>query len=343
MLEIYRFEAGRTMTARVAPDAIAPDAMWIDAISPSPAEIHAIEALCSIELPSKEDMREIEVTSRLYSEDGADFMTASVGFGQHEGQPSFAPVTFILAGERLVTIRYTEPKSFALFAAKLCREAPGDAEALAALAGQETGKRSRGPSADSVLIGLLEAVIDRIADMLEGIAADLDQIGSDIFAASSNKRPTGTADFKELLRRLGSAGDLSSKARESLAIFDRMMPFLQITLDRRKPLKETKARVKAMARDVQSLNDFVSFLSNKTTFLLDTTVGMISIEQNGIIKIFSVAAVGFMPPTLVASIYGMNFHFMPELDWPFGYPFALGLMLISAVVPLVFFRYKRWL
>ncbi|RZI59541.1 MAG: magnesium transporter, partial [Zymomonas sp.] len=101
--------------------------------------------------------------------------------------------------------------------------------------------------------------------------------------------------------------------------------------------------VKAMSRDITSLNDFVAFLSNKTTFLLDTTVGMISIEQNAIIKIFSVAAVGFMPPTLVASIYGMNFKIMPELDWQFGYPMAIGLMLISAVLPLIFFRHKNWL
>jgi magnesium transporter len=203
--------------------------------------------------------------------------------------------------------------------------------------------RLRPPTADTILIGLLETVIDRVADMMEAIAADLDGIANDIFSASDEKKPIATHEFKELLRRIGAAGDLASRTRESLATLDRMIPFLQLVLDGRKAVKEARARTKAMNRDVHSLNDFVSFLSNKTTFLLDTTVGMISIEQNAIIKIFSVAAVGFMPPTLVASIYGMNFAHMPELSWPLGYPMALGIMVLSAIIPLLFFRYKRWL
>ncbi len=182
-----------------------------------------------------------------------------------------------------------------------------------------------------------------MADLLEQIASDLDRIGTDIFRSSDTNTPTATADFKQLLKRLGAAGDISSRTRESLATVDRLLPFLSFVMDRRKPQKELKLRVKAMARDVASLNDFVSFLSNKTTFLLDTTVGMISIEQNAIIKIFSVAAVGFMPPTLVASIYGMNFEHMPELKWALGYPMALTIMVLSALLPLLYFRHKKWL
>ncbi|BDA86012.1 magnesium transport protein CorA [Aureimonas sp. SA4125] len=356
MLEIYRSDpSGHMRAERIDGDAVPPDAIWLDLINPSKAEERLVERLCAIEVPTREEMREIEVSSRLYSEDDADFMTASVVFGLDTGSPAFAPVTFILAGKRLVTLRYTEPKSFVIYSAKLCKDASEgtfraslaeatemEGEATSATAAPN-GKAPKVPTADAILIGLLETVIDRVADMMEAIAADLDRIASDIFSASGNKRPTANADFKSLLRRIGAAGDLISRTRESLATLDRMMPYLQFVLDRRKSPKDAKSRVKAMSRDITSLNDFVAFLSNKTTFLLDTTVGMISIEQNAIIKIFSVAAVGFMPPTLVASIYGMNFKFMPELDWQLGYPMAIGLMAISAVLPLIFFRYKRWL
>ncbi|RIY01947.1 magnesium transporter [Aureimonas flava] len=338
--------------ARINPDELPPEAVWIDLRNPTREEERAVEGLCGIEVPTREEMREIEVSSRLYSEDGGDFMTASLVYGLDEGRPDFGPVTFILVGQRLVTLRYTEPRSFQIYSNKLCRGesiedggAPSAPRAL--LYGPPPAppkpSRMRGPSADSIAVGLLETVIDRMADLLESIAADLDRIGADIFRSSSDNTPTATSDFKELLQRLGAAGDLSSRTRESLATLDRLLPFLQFVMDRRKPQKELKMRVKAMARDISSLNDFVSFLSNKTTFLLDTTVGMISIEQNAIIKIFSVAAVGFMPPTLVASIYGMNFVHMPELNWTFGYPLAILLMVLTAVFPLLFFRYKKWL
>lgn len=356
MIEIYRAdELGQMRAERVAADEIPLDAVWIDLISPTKAEEHGVELLCAIEVPTREEMREIEVSSRLYTEDDADFMTASVVFGLDSGSPAFAPVTFILAGKRLVTLRYTEPKSFAIYSAKLCRDPLEGTfrQALAVEAEQQVPgmaaqiasapKPAKAPRADAIMIGLVETVIDRVADMMEAIAADLDHIATDIFSASTQKAPTANADFKSLLRRIGAAGDLISRTRESLATLDRMMPYLQFVLDRRKAPKDAKARVKAMSRDITSLNDFVAFLSNKTTFLLDTTVGMISIEQNAIIKIFSVAAVGFMPPTLVASIYGMNFEFMPELHWTFGYPLAIAVMAISAVLPLVYFRYKNWL
>jgi magnesium transporter len=338
-------------------DEIPPEAVWLDLRNPTRDEEMAIETLCGIEVPTREEMREIEVSSRLYSEDGGDFMTASLVYGLDEGRPDFGPVTFILVQNRLITLRYTDPKSFHIFATKLCRDGSGSGngegvrskQALPSLLhygpppAPPKPSRRGSQSADSIMIGLLETVIDRVADMLEAIAADLDRIGTDIFRSSDDKTPTPTADFQQLLKRIGAAGDLSSRTRESLATLDRLLPYLQFVLDRRKPQKELKLRVKAMARDVSSLNDFVSFLSNKTTFLLDTTVGMISIEQNAIIKIFSVAAVGFMPPTLVASIYGMNFTHMPELTWPLGYPMALGVMVLSALLPLLFFRHKKWL
>ncbi len=341
MIRAYVPEDNQVRAIVVGADSVPEHALWIDLVQPTREEELAVERLCRIEMPTPEEMGEIEVSSRLYREDGADFMTASVPFGLHSGKAAFAPVTFILAGARLITLRYSEPKSFAIFAAKLCRE-------TAPLAPDEQATQSTGdgkpPTAETVLLGLLETVVDRIADILETVSADLDGIGDDIFAASDRKKPTKTGDFKSLLRRIGAVGDLTSRIRESLATLDRLLPFLQLALDNRKSVaKDAKPRVKAMARDIHSLNDFVSFLSNKTVFLLDTTVGMISIEQAGIIKIFSVAAVAFLPPTLIASVYGMNFEHMPELSWPYGYPFALTLMVVSAIVPMIFFRIKNWL
>lgn len=354
MIDVYTVRGAKVHRfPDVRPEDVSPDAVWIDLRNPTREEEQAIERLCGVEVPTREEMREIEVSSRLYSEDGGDFMTASIVYGLDENRPDFGPVTFILVGQRLITLRYVEPRSFQIFAAKLCRDGNGESAPRAYLAADPNlygpppappkPSRAKGPTADSVAVGLLETVVDRVADMLESIAADLDRIGTDIFRSSDSKTPTATADYKQVLKRIGAAGDLASRTRESLATIDRLLPFLQFVLDRRKPQKELRARVKAMARDVQSLNDFVTFLSNKTTFLLDTTVGMISIEQNAIIKIFSVAAVGFMPPTMIASIYGMNFVHMPELEWPLGYPMALGIMVLSAVFPLLFFRYKKWL
>ncbi|NDV85809.1 magnesium transporter [Aurantimonas aggregata] len=341
MIRAYVPEEAQIRAVTADANSVPADAIWIDVINPSREEELAVEALCSIEMPTREEMREIEVSSRLYAEDGATFMTASVVFGLDSGKPSFAPVTFILAGLRLITLRYSEPKSFSIFAAKLCREVPRMAPEAPE---KPTTGNGRLQTAETILIGLLETVVDRVADILETVSADLDGIGDDIFSSSDRKKPTKTGDFKSLLRRIGAVGDLTSRIRESLATLDRLLPFLQLALDGRKSVaKDAKPRVKAMARDVHSLNDFVAFLSNKTVFLLDTTVGMISIEQAAIIKIFSVAAVAFLPPTLIASVYGMNFVHMPELTWTYGYPLAIFMMIVSAIVPMIFFRIKNWL
>lgn len=320
------------------------DALWFDLVEPTREEEIAVETLVGAEIPTREDMGEIEVTSRLYSMDDADYMTLVLPYETAKGRRAFAPVTFIIASERLVTVRYSDPKSFPAFASKICRPHADHHRVVTSEGLTAAGNgQAKPPSTGRVIfVGLLETIVDRLADLLEGVAADLDGISRDIFS-SSDQRPIATAAFKALLQRIGKAGELISHLRESLASIDRMLPFFQLTLDAGGTAKTARPRLKAISGDVQSLNDFVSFLSNKTSFLLDTTVGMISIEQNGIIKIFSVVSVGFMPPTLVASIYGMNFVNMPELGWRFGYPMAIALMVLSAVGPLLFFRLKRWL
>lgn len=302
-----------------------PESMvWIDLVNPSNDEEDDLEKRLGIDIPTREEMEEIEISSRLYNEDGAAFMTATLPAQADGDDPQMQPVTFVLTGNRLVTIRYHEPRAFKTF--------PMRAEKVPM--GCETG--------EGVLIALLEAIVDRLADILERAGRDIDGISRDVFQHKGAK-PTKSQDFQKVLEAIGRKGDLTSNIRDSLVTLERLVGFLGQGTMQRKSGKDVRERIKTLARDVRSLADHASFLSQKITFLLDATLGMINIEQNAIIKIFSVAAVVFLPPTLIASIYGMNFQFMPELDEVYGYPMALGLMVLSAILPYVYFKRRGWL
>jgi magnesium transporter len=318
---------GRGCLSKIEP---APDqplpaaAIWLDLMAPTADEEQRVESLVGVEIPTREEMQEIEVSSRLYEENGALYMTATVLSKADSDQPQASAVSFILAGDRLVTVRYADPQSFALFASR-CRRSPV--------------AHARG---DAVLAGLLDALIDRVADVLEHIGLEVDAISHEVFERPATAR--GGRDFQDILRRLGRRGDLTSKVRESLVGINRLlMYFSQASTPGTKIAKDLRNRVRTMSRDVRSLTEHASFLASKINFLLDATLGMINIEQNAIIKIFSVVAVVFLPPTLIASIYGMNFAFMPELNEVYGYPLALALMLVSAIAPLVYFKRRGWL
>ena len=299
-------------------------AVWFDLFNPTQQEDKTVESKVGIAVPTREEMQEIEVTSRLYVENGARYMTATLMCQSDTANPKTTAVTFILADNKLVTVRYDQPRPFAIVDTKLARICPPTV------------------SGQTVLIDLLDAVVDRAADILERISAEVDQVSHDIF--EPEKTPTDRSrTSKDLLTTIGRKGDLTSKVRESLVSIGRLLLFCANEADTLRWPKEARAQLKGMQRDVQSLSDHSGYLSNKITFLLDAVLGMVSLEQNNIIKIFSVAAVVLMPPTLVASIYGMNFRHMPELDWSFGYPFALALMLIAAILPYVFFKWRRWL
>ena len=325
MLNVFAADRrGCLVKVEVAPDApLPPEAVWIDLVAPTQEEERRVESVLGVEVPTREEMQEIEISSRLYEENGALYMTATIVAKADTEHPEASAVSFILAGDRLVTVRYAEPQPFALFSAR-CQRAPG--------------AYSRG---EAVLAGLLDSLIDRIADVLERIGLEVDDISHEIFEHSA--RPSGGSDFQDILRRLGRRGDLTSKVRESLVSVGRLLMFLTQASAAQKIAKDLRNRLRTMSRDVLSLTDHASFLSSKINFLLDATLGMINIEQNAIIKIFSVVAVVFLPPTLIASIYGMNFAYMPELQWPFGYPMALLLMLASAVTPYLYFKRRGWL
>jgi magnesium transporter len=269
-------------------------------------------------------MREIETSSRLYEENGSLYMTATVVTKIDTDRPESAAITFILSHNRLITNRYVDPLPFRRFVAYSERH-PAAAT-----------------SAPAILAGLLEAVIERTADVLERVGVGLDELSSSVFAVSAPKATVRTRDLRAVMERIGRDGDLTSKARESLVTLARQLTFLQQSTAVQLP-KDIMPRYRSMARDVLALSDHASFLANKSSFMLQATLGLINIEQNNIIKIFSVAAAMLLPPTLIASIYGMNFRFLPGLDSHYGYAFALFAMLASAIVPYVYFRRRGWI
>src|SRR5476651_632940 len=309
----------------VDPGALPEAAVWIDLVKPTAAEDHAVERLAGIAVPTREDMQEIEISSRLYVENGARYMTASMMCAADTESPRITPVTFILSNHRLVTVRYDAPKPFMLVENKLARgTAPG-------------------ANGETVLLELLDAVIDRCADILERAGADVDAVSHAIFEPDGAARTGHAKRYSDILIAIGRKGDLTSKVRESLVSIGQLVTFLTAEADSVKWSKEMREQLKTMQRDVASLSDHASYLSNKITFVLDAMLGVVNLEQNNIIKLFSVMAVVLMPPTLIASIYGMNFKVMPELEWAHGYTYALAAMLLAAVLPYVFFKWKNWL
>jgi magnesium transporter len=301
-----------------------PSAVWIDLLHPTDAEEDAVEAVLGVGIPTRAEMEEIEVSSRLYFERDVAFMTANIPAYSDNEHVTMGPVTFVLAADRLVTIRYHDPRAFRTF--------PGRAEKAELGCG----------GSEATMMALLEAIVDRIADVLERVGGDIDGVSSSVFNQRDD-RPTSSVELKRVLRRIGRLGDLLSKIRDSLVSFERLLGFLGQVQTQRNSDRELRGRLKAVARDTHDLADHASFLTQKITFLLDAMLGLVGIEQNGIIKIFSVAAVVFMPPTLVASIYGMNFEVMPELRLWFGYPMALVMMVVSAILPFLYFKHRGWL
>ena len=298
--------------------------IWIDLVSPSMDEVDHAQKFLSIEIPSRAEMQEIEASSRLYQESGAYFMTATaVTSPEHDGLESSA-ITFILSETYLITVRYMNPKPFDSFAARI--QKPG----------------SNFATSTDLMIGLLETIIDRMADILEMHSAEVERISKAVFAANGH-RGTPQVNLKETIKDIGIEGNHVSILRESLVSVSRMAIYLNQAVAQHPQAAAMRETLKEISRDLASLADHASFMSSKVNFILDATLGMISIEQNQIIKLFSVAAVVFLPPTLIASIYGMNFHFIPELSWPFGYPLAILLMIVSAILPYAYFKRKGWL
>ena len=193
-------------------------------------------------------------------------------------------------------------------------------------------------------MSLLEVIVDRLADVLERVGRDIESLSRGVFAKQVAQIPDRRSEgWRPVLEEIGRKGDMISNIRDSLGTLDRLTVFLGQRLRGELAETESRERVQDLANDIKGLADHSNFAAQKVTFLLDATLGLIGIEQNRIMQIFSVVSVVFLPPTLVASVYGMNFAIMPELTWPWGYPAALGLIVVSAVLPFWVFRRKGWL
>ena len=322
MITSYSIQGG-TLVRGEGAQALSASVVWIDLLNPIQEEDNVVERFIGAQIPTRAETREIEASNRLYQENGTAYMTAFILYNAEALMPSTSTLTFILAGQRLVTVRYSEPKAIPLF---LARVEKGDLPCN---------------SAAAVLIGLVESLIHRQADLIERIQDEVEKSAHAIFEIKGGLQTRGRR-LDILLKAAGKEGDITSRAQESAFSIDRLLTFLTSVLTERGEDQRLIERAARAQRDVHSLMEHMRFLMGRIAFLLDATLGMISIEQNGIIKIFSVASVALMPPTLIASIYGMNFKRMPELDWWFGYPMAIGLMVISAIVPFLYFRRKGW-
>ena len=320
MIHLYRRASPGPVPVdvRAAGFALTPDILWIDLIDPDRDEELAVEGALGLLLPTRAEMAELEESSRLYREGGALYLTADLIHNGDAEVPALAPVTFVMTPGPLVTIRYFDPRPFAILAEKLVRE-PNLCSSGAGL-----------------FLHLMEAVIDRASDVLARNGARSEEIAGLIFAGRK------TVGFEKLITRLGQAQRAAGRIEQSLSSLARVFAF--VALDEHIAHdKAAREHLRSLSRDASSLSDHNQTVAASINFQLSAALGLINIEQSAIIKIFSVAAVAFMPPTLIASIYGMNFRHMPELPQMWGYPAALAMMVLAAILPLLWFRRKGWL
>lgn len=299
-------------------------AVWVDLVEPSHDEEALIERVLGIEIPTRDELKDIEPSSRLYTDGNAAYMTASLMVKAESDVPHLTDVAFILTAGKLLTVRYAEPRSFALFKSGMHRIAGGC-------------------SSPTVMITrLLETVADRTAEILEIAVARIDKLSLEVFGDKRHLSRRPPRYLEDRVVQVSALHRLVAKTRDSLMSLSRVLTFLH-GLPALQSDRESLELCRTVTRDVQSLSEHANFVAGNITFLLDASLGLISLEQNAIIKIFSIASVVLLPPTLIASIYGMNFEFMPELQIPYAYPLTLVAMLLSAILPFFFFRWKGWL
>jgi magnesium transporter len=317
MLSLYPTQDG-------ASGAAAP--VWIDLLDPTPSEIAQAETIAGVSLPSRGSLSEIEMSSRLRRRDDVLIMSTPSAMPRGEADSALAPIGFVLSAERLVTIRYARLPAF---------------EALA----DSLAKRGAPPTKGvEVFADLCDEIVDRIADALEHLAEELAELSIATF--HNDDRPGHAAGkvnrtMRVQLRQVGRIGDRLSQIRDALLGLTRILAFTdQFGCDGGDAAM--KARLASLRQDLASLSDYDEHLANKVQFVLDAVVGLISIVQNDIFKVLTIFSIAGIPPTLIAGMYGMNFKYMPEYDWKFGYPYCLALIALSTIIPLVWFKIKGW-
>jgi len=299
--------------------------IWIDLLNPTAEEKAFVESRTNVRIPSLELLSEIEASSRLAIDHDTVYLSVPAVAQGDTPDAYLSPVGFILTQRLLVTVRFAPLSSVDIVAERVRRD-----ETL--------------ESPVAVFMALLETMVDRGADILERLGAELDKVSRSVFRGDP-ARPRHAMRSNNALRRaliaVGGTGDRLTLARDALLGIGRIAPFV-LSLRKSWILPEFEARLEAVVKDVASLNDYESHLSNKVQFLLDAILGLINIQQNDIFKVLTIVSVVGIPPTLVAGIYGMNFKYMPELNWVAGYPFGLALVALSAIIPLAWFKWRGW-
>jgi len=325
MLRILTPEGQFTDTYAAAAADLPDDLVFLDLFNPSKDEEKTAEQWLGYQLPTREEMQEIEESSRLYEENGALYMTAWLPVGLDSTDPDLSSVSFVLSAKALATVRYTDPFAFRILP-------------------EVAKKQCTVPmTSDSIFLALIDRTVARIADILQNIETDLKKLSRSIFTVDA-QRPGNDSDcdLNDVVKMLGRRNQLVSDLRLSLVSISRVLQFM-LNYGSTWMHGELASQFRSLMRDVKSLDDYTNQQAQEMTFLLDSTLGLINIQQNQIIKIMTVASVIFMPPTLIAGIYGMNFKHMPELEHPVAYPLAWIAILLSAVLPIVYFKLKRML
>jgi magnesium transporter len=310
---------------RSFPPSAAGTPIWIDLVQPTEDEQQQISQQCKLHVPSREDLSEIESSSRLFSRDGLICVSMPLIPSPDSADLAPPPLGFVLTCDLLITIRYSKIQGV---------------DQTASLFGHAN------PPANSVqvFVSILEAMVDYGADLLERLSQDVAGISRRSFGQYANgheKVRRSPKTLRATLVEVGSVGAHLSEVRETLLGLQRIASFAAEP-QRDWVSKDAYSRLRTIGRDVASLTDFEAHLSDKVQFLLDAVLGFINTEQNEIFKVLTIASVVGIPPTLIASMYGMNFHNMPELSWAYGYQWGLGLILISTVLPILWFKSRGW-
>ena len=324
MLTIHDF-ANATFEPSPSESQLPDGATWIDANAPTPEERAFLVRALGVEPPTLAKMSEIETSSRFYRLGAAICVTIPLPKRDSDGVGTQHPLALILTPKVLLTVRYENLK-------------PCQPEYLEAIGVDRTLSNPIG-----AMIAVLEAVVDHLADELELLTARLDECSHEIFAGADAKRPSGLKGgvLRGVIAVIGRKREYTSLLEETALTLSRVTPFLESEVATQLT-PEARARLARIASDVQSLSSHESRLSDKIQFLLDASLGLINVEQNDIFKVLTIVSVIGIPPTLIASMYGMNFKTIPEYDWAYGYPYGLTLILLSAILPLLWFKRRGW-
>ena len=311
-------------------DGLPSDVVWVDLYDATPAELAYVERVVGLKLPPDERLTDLRTTSRLRRDGEVFQLFTPVVWRDPADRVRVTTVGFILSPKLLVTLRTEELRSFADYVQR--KTTPAD--------------ENRVHSATDVFVGLMETVVDRLADGMGRVGADLDGVSRTIFAghldrARHPKPVQYESDLQAILGVVGRSGELTSNIRDGLLGLGRILTFLEANLEG-KLAPGPQSRIASLRQEIAALNDYESRLTDKVQFLLDSTLGFINIDQNRMFKLLTMASVIGIPPTFVVGLYGMNFKNMPEYDWAYGYQYGLLLVALSILIPAVWLKLKGW-